>query len=185
MEGTRSCYSLRFNLLQIPIDQELSGFSVVEGDTDPPMTGPSWGNGSVCPRIYYQTKPPSLKVGGTTSNPQGGDSNSSSKAGDATELKKRTLQEEVEWSKAAKRRRPTLNTSAATETQVKLMEARIALTLESKKQMETEAARKEAQEADEAAKREELFQIEKKKKEMEAKLVELQLKKLMKEMGEM
>lgn len=139
----------------------------------------SWGSGAVCPRHLYRPKSAELKPVEPKQEvkPLRVVSCNISQA-EVIEVKKKTIEQEQALFQQAKRRRPSL--PATSETQEKLAEARLTLALETQKQM----TRREAQEIEEAKRKDELHAIEKKKREVEAAILELQLKKLKKEMGE-
>jgi hypothetical protein len=118
--------------------------------------------GEVVPRNLYARKPDALRAAPScSSGPSSASGGPSSPAGSSvTEpTHKRTITEELEWAKICKRRRPSL---AKDEHQVKLTIAKLELTEATKAQIEDERRRSE-----------ELFAIEKQKKESEAELARL------------
>lgn len=147
--------------------------------------GPLWGNGDVCPRILYNKKPGALKFG--LEEEQVASNSSVESNSDIEDLKKRTIQSEQEYMKSAKRRRPTLRDSDEAK---KLISIKLELAEIAKKELEDERERKRAldearkkQEAADEDRRNQLFQLDKQKKEMEAKIAKLQYLKLLKELG--
>jgi hypothetical protein len=107
--------------------------------------------------MLYSPKPDALQTNSRDSSP------SSTK-----EAKKRSIEEEKEWLKACKRRRPTV----VDDNHQKLLAAKLELTLSTKKELDEKAKREQA-----------LFEIEKRKKELEAEMMALQVLKLKKDLG--
>lgn len=126
------------------------------------------------PRHLYLKKPDALRMGGPL-NQSGADSptpSSSSSSTSGETARKRTVSEELEWAKTMKRRRPTLAAPVPDENQAKLVAAKLELALATKASIDDKKRREE-----------ELFLIEKSRKESEAELARLQVLKMKKELG--
>ncbi|KAE8745430.1 hypothetical protein FOCC_FOCC007810 [Frankliniella occidentalis] len=116
----------------------------------------NWGSEGFKPSLLYSPKPAALRVNASLASSSKSSPASSPTASPASSsspcLPKRTLAEEAEFVKNAKRRRPRLNEDKKTA----LVDAKLALMNASMKCLEEEKAQRDT-----------FFEIEKKKKELE------------------
>ena len=124
---------------------------------------------SIAPRMLYQKKSEPLRTGEL---PASSRTSSCVSPGSGSALHNKTLSNELEWAKRCKRRRPHLPAHEEEETAKKLLDAKLKLTLTTQQELEAKAKRDE-----------ELFQIDKEKKELERELLRLQVIKLKKELN--
>lgn len=132
------------------------------------------------PRMLYRPKTNALQL-----NSNIGTSSPSSSSGSA--LKKRTIAGEMEYAKVSKRRRPTLPSDDVT---VQLTAARLELVLQSKQQLAERAKREEERQKAELERQQRmeerenaLFEVDLKKKQLEAEALELQVMQQKRDLG--
>jgi hypothetical protein len=129
----------------------------------------------VVPRNLYNKKPEALRMAdaGSSSGSSSPPCSSGTPCTGAESTRKRTISEELEWAKVMKRRRPSISSPPVPdENQAKLLAAKLQLTLATQANLDLKQKREQ-----------ELFEIEKRRKESEAELVQLQVLKMKKELG--